>query len=221
MKRKIFIAAAMLLGALSLSAQHYSHWSVLGYGGASFERGGMRDFDANQSYSLRGEYALSPMMSLGLEGNYIAFNQKKDYTATDIWSTYFYGSLNLSNAFLGTGKKLGILFNVGIGPSWGGTWGFKKTENNITISGFAGVGLDWNVSKHWALGLEGRIRPFASERYRGTHVNKATGKQIVYNNENSMPAFYEAGLYIRYKLASWKRDADHMRNTDMTKLRRF
>ena len=221
MKRTLLVAAISLFAVLGASAQHYNHWSFAGYVGAANERGNMKDMFKRMmpSFSLRGEYAVSPMFSFGLEGNYVPYNQNKHYKATDIWSTYFYGSLNLTNAFMGVCDKFGLYFNLGGGPSWGGSWGFSKKEKNITLSGFAGLSAEWNFSKHFAIAAEGRIRPFASVRYRGTEVS---GKDHLENEvPNSVPAFYEAGLTIRYKLAPWKREGNHMRNADMTKVRRF
>lgn len=221
MKRTLLVAAISFFAVLGASAQHYNHWSFMGYVGAAGERGNLKDVFKRviPSFSLRGEYAVSPMFSFGLEGNYMPYNRNDHYKPTDIWSTYAYGSLNLTNAFMGVCEKFSLSLNAGMGPSWGGSWGFSKAHSNITLSGFVGLGAEWNMSKHFALGLEGRIRPFSSLRYRGTEVS---GKDHLNNYvPNSVPAFYEAGLTLRYKLTPWKREGDHMRNTDMTKLRRF
>ena len=213
MKKVTFLSVVFFtIFAFGATAQHYDHWSFMAKGGTSKVRGG----DFNQSYGAQLEYGFSPYFGLGVEGMLFETNPKGNGPKNEFWGTQLYGSINLSNLLSSTHRKINFFLNGGAGLGWGGEWNYKDTEDCMTFLTSLGLAAEWNVSKHWGINLEGRYVMVTSKHIYGFE-NENNGLYPPYG----LYGFYDFNLGIRYKFTAWSHEGYHVRNADVTKLRRF
>lgn len=210
-KRILFaVMAAMVM--VAASAQPYSHWSMMGKVGTQKVRGG----EWNQIYSIAGEYDFSPMWGTGLEATYILtdrYGKQSFHPKCYIISAF--SSFNMTNILCARAKVVEVLLDLGLGVGFGGGWGFKKAKDNVAPMIYGGPSVEWNISKHFGLGLNLRFIVSSTNRFMGTY----DGYSITSNAE--LNGYYDGSLYLRYKFAPWGRKQDHVRNIDAGMFRRF
>ena len=198
-----------MMTIMTASAQHYSHWSMMAKVGTQKVRGG----EWNQIYSLAGEYDFSPMWGIFM---YILTDRHGSQSFhPKCYIIDVFSSFNMTNILCSRAKKVEVLFDVGVGLGFGGGWGFDKKKNNLAPMIYAGPAVEWNISKHFGLGLDLRFIMSTTNRFMGTFDGKTVTSKAELNG------YYDANLYVRYKFAPWRRKQDHVRNIDTQMFRRF
>ena len=201
-----------MMTIMTASAQHYSHWSMMAKVGTQKVRGG----EWNQIYSLAGEYDFSPMCGIGGDFMYILTDRHGSQSFhPKCYIIDVFSSFNMTNILCSRAKKVEVLFDVGVGLGFGGGWGFYKKKNNLAPMIYAGPAVEWNISKHFGLGLDLRFIVSSTNRFMGTFDGKTVTSKAELNG------YYDANLYVRYKFAPWRRKQDHVRNIDTQMFRRF
>lgn len=210
--KKMLLVIMSMMTIMTASAQHYSHWSMMAKVGTQKVRGG----EWNQIYSLAGEYDFSPMWGIGGDFMYILTDRHGSQSFhPKCYIIDVFSSFNMTNILCSRAKKVEVLFDVGVGLGFGGGWGFYKKKNNLAPMIYAGPAVEWNISKHFGLGLDLRFIVSSTNRFMGTFDGKTVTSKAELNG------YYDANLYLRYKFAPWRRKQDHVRNIDTQMFRRF
>ena len=208
----MLLAIISMMTIMTASAQHYSHWSMMAKVGTQKVRGG----EWNQIYSLAGEYDFSPMWGIGGDFMYSLTDRHGSQSFhPKCYIIDVFSSFNMTNILCSRAKKVEVLFDVGVGLGFGGGWGFDKKKNNLAPMIYAGPAVEWNISKHFGLGLDLRFIMSTTNRFMGTFDGKTVTSKAELNG------YYDANLYVRYKFAPWRRKQDHVRNIDTQMFRRF
>ncbi|MFZ4725540.1 MAG: thrombospondin type 3 repeat-containing protein [Paludibacter sp.] len=204
-----------------------SNWSLGLKGGGSYFRTrpdvvGWDFSKYNLSTIIGGtlEWTTSPYIGFGIDGSVNIYTQIADYNNDgnvndnlkgSTKDALLYTSFNLSNIFYskrsGLWRKISIYGNAGAGAAFynydlkinNGSKDSIANKNSLVFMG--GLGLECNISKTLALGLEGQYRYYASNGFAHFPlVNRSYTDAIT------------ATLGLRYKFCSSNTDKKHVRN---------
>lgn len=221
MKKLLFIATLSVFSTTIASAQDadagmttpISHWSIGLKGGTNYFRSTPVPADRieRMHFILGGsvEYSITPLVGLGIELLNNPYSGDINNTTTLEASTFDlvpYLSVNLSNLLSpyrsGFWKKVNIYSESGFG---GGFYNYS-INNNPEVNSFSlmaktGINAEYNISKHWALGLEGQYRYYDHAMMAGSTAPKGNCEALT------------ATLGLRYKFGASKKA--HARNISM------
>lgn len=221
--KTLLVALLVIVPFTSISAQHIdkkeiSHWSFGLKGGTSwwnFTSPGVYqgdwDFGWHGGFVL--EYTINPVFGFGLDAGYYNHdgldatfdeNTLKIPFKNQAIDGLIFGSVNLSNLFSPARqgkfwKATNIYTNFGIGA---GAYDYETatgTESDFKVAPLAAAGLniEFNLGKKWALGVGGD--------YRWHFRDDLSGAKLGRNTES-----VNAQLLLRYKFNAGKKK--HVRN---------
>lgn len=200
-----------------------SHWSLGIKGGANYFRvAPSATKRLNQINPIIGgtlEYSINPLVGIGLEYNYndyshsyykVPANGDLDGGTHD---AVLYGSVNLANLLTpyrtGFWSKLNVYGDGGVGLAF---YHFNIDNGNYTsddistapTSGLAKIGInaEYNLSKSFALGIEGQYRYYDRSTLGGYSISRGHSDALV------------ATIGLRYKFGA-KGSKQHARNISM------
>lgn len=173
MKKILFCAMALAAASLTVSAQQYvertnflSNWSIGVDGGVTTPLRGHAFFGSMKGTAgLHIEKQVSPIFGLGVEG-YAAFNtsqwnapEPRSYTMVDESYVGAYGTVNLTNLFMGFScepRKFSI--DAVLGAGWGHEyWAASQGEDWNTFVTKAGLNFNYKVCPKLTLSLKPAI----------------------------------------------------------------
>lgn len=232
MKKSSFLFLIFFF-SFNVFAQHYDHWSLQLRGGVNKHRG-YNVFPLDGAISA--EYTITPLIGVGVEMNYMTVginrtHQEKNKKGcvygsnhrSHIFQCVAYASLNVVNLGVREYTKWAAFINLGAGAGCG-DWGFKLT-NNANVAVFIGPSCEYNIDDHFAVGLDIRYWWNSNDKYHGVCLD-ANGNAIVTDGRerihmDGVEGFYEVSLGVRYKFTPWKRKGYHVRDADVSRMRKF
>ncbi|HET9569825.1 MAG TPA: OmpA family protein [Bacteroidales bacterium] len=221
MKKMLFIATLLVFSTAIASAQDadtsmtapISHWSIGLKGGANYFRSAPAPatrFD-RMHFILGGtvEYSINPLVGLGIELLNNPYGGDLNSTTTLDANTFDvapYMSVNLSNLLSpyrhGFWKKVNVFSETGVGA---GFYNYSVNNSPVvkssTLMVKTGLNAEYNISKSWALGLEGQYRYYDHADMAGLPTPKGNCEALT------------ATVGLRYKFGATKKP--HARNISM------
>jgi outer membrane protein OmpA-like peptidoglycan-associated protein len=211
MRKTITLFAVAVLAISSLSAQGYARWSLALKGGINYYRveqfgSGTTNYLENASWSLpilQLEYTANPYYGIGLEAGMYKYDSGKIEGST--FDAVLNSSLNLSNLLAPTRKgfwKTATFFgNFGLGAA---RYHAQARDGSGEVYGVspvlaAGVNVDLNISKVFAVILEGQYRTYTRNNMGGR------ASVEIMNNDAVL-----ANIGLRWKIGATKKN--HVRN---------
>jgi len=221
MKKLLFIAILSVFSTTVAWAQDadttmttpISHWSIGLKGGTNYFRSAPAPATRfeRMHFILGGsvEYSITPLVGIGVELLNNPYGGDINNTTTLEASTFDvvpYLSVNLSNLLSpyrdGFWKKVNIYSETGFG---GGFYNYSVNNNpetnSFTLMAKTGINAEYNISKHWALGLEGQYRYYDHSNMAGSTLPKGYSEALT------------ATLGLRFKFGAAKKP--HARNISM------
>ena len=213
---KTLLVALLIVPFMNVSAQHIdkneiSHWSLGLKGGTTWWDFG--NYNDEWKFGWHGglvlEYSINPVFGLGIDAGY--YNH--DNLDTDDNEITFknqsidglvFGSVNLSNLFSPARQKkfwkaMNIYTNFGAGVGVFDYETNQNTESDFKVAPLlsAGLNIEFNLGRMWALGIGGD--------YRWHLTDNMTGVSLGRNTES-----VNANLVLRYKFNAANKK--HVRN---------
>lgn len=221
MKKLVFIAVLSVFSTTIASAQDadttltapISHWSIGLKGGANYFRTAPAPATRlERMHLILGgtlEYSITPLVGLGVEllnnpyGGDLNNTTTLDANSFDVTP---YLSVNLSNLLSpyrdGFWKRVNIYSESGFGV---GFYNYSINNNpevnSFTLMAKTGINAEYNISKHWALGLEGQYRYYDRANMAGLVLPKGNCEALT------------ATIGLRFKFGAAKKA--HARNISM------
>ncbi len=221
MKRTILLSLVFCFMAGNLLAQQdttqkkpseWSRWSIYLKGGLDVPKGSkgfLKRSYYDPEFGIGIERTFNSLFGLGID--YMYMMHKNDVYKARINQIDLIAPVNLSNLLSPCRKwqKLNIFFTPGLGFGFGGHNEFtydgvtvpsasKQESLNLTI----GMGAEYDVSSHFAIGLDGQYR-WNSNMHHAPTLITAGSKYGDYG-------YFGVNLSVRYKFAG----KDNIRNTN-------
>lgn len=191
-----------------------SHWSLGLKGGTNYFRASPSPATHSERMHLilggTIDYSINPLVGLGIELMNNPYGGKIDNVTSLDANTFDvtpYLSVNLSNLLSpyrqGFWKKVNIFSETGVGAGF-----FSYSVNNAnpvdgtTFLAKTGINAEYNISKSWALGLEGQYRYYDYTAMAGLPMSKGNSEALT------------ATIGLRYKFGASKKP--HARNISLS-----
>ena len=213
---KTLLVCLLIVPFVNVSAQHInkdeiSHWSLGLKGGASwwdFTERYTEEWKFGWNGGLVLEYTINPVFGIGLDAGYynhddLDLEDNKVTFKNQSIDGLLFGSVNLSNLFSPARQKkfwkaMNIYGNFGGGVGvYNYDMGAGESDFKVAPLAAAGLNIEFNLGKMWALGVGGDYRWYFKDDLNGTHLNKTIESA-------------NANLTLRYKFNAAKKK--HVRN---------